>query len=259
MKNIIFGMPSLIEYSSIEENIALCKELGLSFIELNMNLPAFSPGNMDMSKFQKLKNKNDIFFTLHINEKMDIAIFDENIRKACLKTIGETIEMAKDLEVPIINLHLSEGIYFKLPTEKKYLYDQYFERYMENIKLFSAYVEEMVGDSNITICIENTGINNHDFIKKATDELLKKDLFKLTWDIGHDHSSGFLDLEYINENRDKVKHFHIHDAIGDKNHLELNTGEIEFEDKYQLAQENNCLCVVEVKTVSSLTRSVRKL
>jgi len=34
-----YGMPTLIETNSIEECAALCKELHLDFIELNMNLP----------------------------------------------------------------------------------------------------------------------------------------------------------------------------------------------------------------------------
>ena len=34
-----FGMPTLIENRTLEDNIALCKELGLSFVELNMNFP----------------------------------------------------------------------------------------------------------------------------------------------------------------------------------------------------------------------------
>lgn len=36
-----FGMPTLIENKTIEDNIALCKELGLSFIELSMNFPEY--------------------------------------------------------------------------------------------------------------------------------------------------------------------------------------------------------------------------
>ncbi len=32
-----FGMPTLIENRTLEDNIALCKELGLSFIELKKN------------------------------------------------------------------------------------------------------------------------------------------------------------------------------------------------------------------------------
>jgi sugar phosphate isomerase/epimerase len=34
-------MPTLIECKDIEKNIELCNELGLDFIEINMNLPQF--------------------------------------------------------------------------------------------------------------------------------------------------------------------------------------------------------------------------
>lgn len=34
-------MPTLIELNSLEDTIQLCKELQLSFIELNMNLPQY--------------------------------------------------------------------------------------------------------------------------------------------------------------------------------------------------------------------------
>ncbi len=36
-----FGMPTLIENRTLEENVALCGELGLKFIELNMNFPEY--------------------------------------------------------------------------------------------------------------------------------------------------------------------------------------------------------------------------
>lgn len=38
---VIYGMPTLIQCESLEECIALCKELGLDFIEINMNLPQY--------------------------------------------------------------------------------------------------------------------------------------------------------------------------------------------------------------------------
>ena len=34
-----FGMPTMIEYNTIEENVKLAKRLNLSFVELNMDLP----------------------------------------------------------------------------------------------------------------------------------------------------------------------------------------------------------------------------
>ena len=42
-----FGMPTLIENSTLEDNIALCKELGLSFVELNMNFPEYQIDKME--------------------------------------------------------------------------------------------------------------------------------------------------------------------------------------------------------------------
>lgn len=36
-----FGMPILIENKSLEKNVDLCRELGLQFVELNMNLPEY--------------------------------------------------------------------------------------------------------------------------------------------------------------------------------------------------------------------------
>lgn len=36
-----YGMPTLIENRTLSENISLCKELGLNFIELNMNFPEY--------------------------------------------------------------------------------------------------------------------------------------------------------------------------------------------------------------------------
>lgn len=36
-----FGMPTLIENRTLEDNIRLCKKLGLQFLELNMNFPEY--------------------------------------------------------------------------------------------------------------------------------------------------------------------------------------------------------------------------
>ena len=36
-----FGMPTLIENDTLAQNISLCRMLGLSFVELNMNFPEY--------------------------------------------------------------------------------------------------------------------------------------------------------------------------------------------------------------------------
>ena len=42
-----FGMPTLIENRSLEDNVALCRELGLQFIELNMNFPEYQTERLE--------------------------------------------------------------------------------------------------------------------------------------------------------------------------------------------------------------------
>jgi hypothetical protein len=42
-----FGMQPLIEIKSTEACAALCRELGLAFVELNMNLPEYQANRLD--------------------------------------------------------------------------------------------------------------------------------------------------------------------------------------------------------------------
>ena len=55
--NIKFGMPTLIEKDNIVDNVLLCKELGLSFVELNMNLPYCMPENISSKELLAIKEK----------------------------------------------------------------------------------------------------------------------------------------------------------------------------------------------------------
>ncbi|GFH95222.1 hypothetical protein IMSAGC003_01763 [Lachnospiraceae bacterium] len=44
------GMPTLIELPEVEDCAALCAELGLQFVELNMNMPQFQTGSLEESR-----------------------------------------------------------------------------------------------------------------------------------------------------------------------------------------------------------------
>lgn len=62
-------MPTLIELSSLEETIKLCKELQLSFIELNMNLPQYQIEQLENTdKFLRLLEENKNFFTIYLDK-----------------------------------------------------------------------------------------------------------------------------------------------------------------------------------------------
>ena len=56
------GMPTLLEAAGAEESAALCAELGLQFVELNMNLPEYAdPVHMDREKLCALREKYGVY------------------------------------------------------------------------------------------------------------------------------------------------------------------------------------------------------
>ena len=58
-----FGMPTLIEINGLEETMELCRELGLHFVELNMNLPQYQLNQMEkIEELKGLKDKYQLFY-----------------------------------------------------------------------------------------------------------------------------------------------------------------------------------------------------
>ena len=91
-----FGMPTLIENRTLEDNINLCKELGLSFLELNMNFPEYQIDKIEeVDLFYKKADEAGIYYTIHLDENLNIADFNPLVRDAYLETVRRTIEVAK--------------------------------------------------------------------------------------------------------------------------------------------------------------------
>ncbi|GAU78485.1 TIM barrel protein [Fusibacter sp. 3D3] len=107
--------------------------------------------------------------------------------------------------------------------------------------------------------IENTGIYDAPFITTALNRLLENKHINLTWDIGHDHSSGFADQAFLEKNIKRIQHFHVHDAIGKSNHLTLFEGEIDIEYFLTLSKQNEATVVFETKTIEALKESISRL
>lgn len=251
-----FGMPTLIENKSLEENISLCKELGLKFIELNMNLPEYQIEELEkVSYLKKLSEEAGIYFTIHLDENLNISDFNKRVADAYMETVKRTIGVAHKLGVPIINMHMNHGIHFTLPTGKIQLFEQYFDEYIKSFHEFMIMCETEIGSSDIRICIENTdGFRSYE--QSAIKLLLKSEVFGLTWDIGHSNSAKNTDEPFIMQNERRLKHFHIHDSEGKKNHMTLGMGEIDLEQRLNIADKCKCRCVVETKTVSALKTSI---
>lgn len=265
-----FGMPTLIENKTLEENIALCTRLGLQFIELNMNFPEYQLEQLEKTDvFIRAADQAKIYYTIHLDENLNIADFNSLVTNAYLETVRRTIEVAKkllplrckygDLTQPLtINMHMHHGIFITLPDRKVQMYERDFETYMKSFSHFRSCCEQWIGNSDIKIVLENTD-GFRDYEKKAIDFLLESPCFALTWDIGHSKATGEKDVPFIMEHVAHLIHFHIHDGLENppKNHLALGDGEINIAERLKLAKERNARCVLETKTIVALEKSVK--
>lgn len=267
-----FGIPTLIENHTLEENAALCEALGLRFIELNMIFPEYQVDRLEQTdELVRIAEQHHLYYTVHLDENLNIADFNTLVTKAYLETVRRTILAAKAL-LPLrdrygdpaqpltLNMHMHHGIYITLPDRKVQMYERNFETYMQSFAVFRSLCEEWIGDSSIMMAVENTD-GFRDYEKKMIAYLLESKKFGLTWDIGHSKAIREADVSFLMEHQDKLIHFHIHDGTETppRNHLALGDGEIDLDARLKLAAERNARCVLETKTISALKQSVRWL
>lgn len=232
MNRLDFGMPTLLELRTVERCAALCRELGLQFVELNAGMPEYQPERIDIERFAR----------------------------ALIETMRKTVEIAKKLHIPVINMHFNQGDYFTLPDRKVYIYEDYFDEYMRMLERFRDECEDAVGGSDVRICVENTRSFALGFVAAGLDCLLKSRVFGLTFDTGHDAANGGSQFVTIERNIDRLCHMHLHDWCAERgDHLPLGEGGIDIEERLTIAREHGCRVVLETKTVDGVRRSTQWL
>lgn len=252
-----YGMPTMIETGSVQSCADLCCELGLGFVELNLNFPQFLLHRLDAEELRREAVKNGISYTIHLDDEMSIADFNPYVARGYLQTVVEAVELAKKIGAGKLNMHMSRGAKYTLPDRVIYFFEAYREDYLNNIRLFRDVCEKAVGNSGILICVENTA-GFLPFQREAVDLLLESPVFGLTFDIGHNYCAGNADEAWILERSHRLHHFHIHDAKEKtKDHRQLGTGELDIPRYLALAEKLDCTVVLETKTSDSLVDSVR--
>ena len=253
--SMIFGMPSLVAFKNIEDNLIFARSHGLSFVELNMNLPFCTVEALQKTNLMSLAQKYGIDFTLHADENLFFCDFNSRIAQAHLQTMLDTILLCRQTGIPLINFHMHPGVYFSLPDQKYYLFEEFERDYQARLLTFRDACQDACGDQ-VRLCIENTGLTQP-FILRGINLLLQSSAFALTWDVGHDHAAGNADSAFLMQHRDRIIHMHLHDALGKKNHLTLGNGEIDLAEKLRIAFPQRV--VLEVKAPQELSASVQYL
>lgn len=250
-----FGIPTLIESPDMKDCAKICNELGLQFVELNMNLPQYEPEMIDIPRIRSVARDYGIFYTLHLDENLNPWDFNVHVQEAYTQTVIDSIRIAKELDITVLNMHLVSGVYFTLPDKRVYLFDVFREHYLDTVRAFRDKCHEAIGDSGVKICIENTA-GYPAYQQAALDALLESPVFGLTLDIGHNHGSGYMDEPFITDRIGRLEHMHIHDAVGKRDHLVLGSGDIDLQKYFTMAKNNIQTAVIETKTLESLRTSI---
>lgn len=252
-----FGMPTLIDLKSLEACAVLCKELDLQFVELNMDLPEYQVDMLDLTQLADITKRFGIYYTIHLEDTASPWDFNKRIAAAYIETILQTIEIAKQINIPVLNMHFHQGEYFTLPDRKAYLFEEYPHEYRQKLIAFRDTCTAAIDNADIKICIENTRSFQLDHVEEGISLLLESPVFGLTFDIGHNAGNNFQQQLVIERNINRLCHMHLHDyerTRGD--HLPLGEGELDLLQYLDIAKKHNYRVVLETKTIAGLKESV---
>lgn len=253
-----YGMPFLLETPDVASTIALCLRENLRFVELNSNFPQCRLDILKTMPLRDLAAEHGIFFTLHLDDRFDPFDFNLLVREAYIQTMLDAIGLAKDVGMPIINMHIPRGNIVTLPEGKHYIYREFPDEFMQAVLLFRERCQAAIAGSGVRIAIENSD-NWEPYELAAIELLLESRVFGLCLDIGHDHAAGNRDLPFFIGHQDRLIHMHAHDGWEGTNHQALGTGEIPLKQRLALAEEAGATVVLETKTIAALNQSVRYL
>ena len=108
-----FGMPALVECKDVYDCIDVAKKNGLDFVEINMSFPQYLPQSVDIPRLKAALLENEIFLTIHADEQLNPFDFNASVSKCYFDVMRSSIRFALELGIPVINMHLLKGVYYK--------------------------------------------------------------------------------------------------------------------------------------------------
>ncbi|QLH74767.1 MAG: TIM barrel protein [Methanomassiliicoccales archaeon] len=259
MRRPRLGMPALIEFSSVEENAALCSSLELSFVELNMNMPYCFPENLAPRMLERVTEETGVGFTMHMPDDLDLASMHRSVREGAVRRAMESVDWAGEAGVELLNFHINPGIYFTLPGHRVWIYDKFYDMFEKNILDVFQTIIDKAKEAGVKVSVENVCNFDLDFVARALCKLTKIDGFHLTWDVGHDAKTSFREREVLLKYERNLAHMHLHDFDGRTDHQVLFKGQLDIMWLLMFASSHGMSVVIETKTIDSVVDSVNAL
>lgn len=253
-----FGMPSLIEFRSVEQHVDFCRKNNLDFLEINLTFPWYQSDKLDALELVRLKEESGVGYTLHLNDQVNPFDFSPELRRGSIDNVLYGLDLAARIGADKVTMHLVRGTYSTVNGVKVYAYGVCEEEYLDHVREFIHLCDRKMSGMDTVFCIENTN-GFMDYQKDAVELMLRNPYFGLTFDIGHNFKTSFDDESFIMSHADRLRHFHIHDVTEKSNHVALGSGIIDLKKYLEMLGQFDCSTVIEVKESQALRKSLSYL
>lgn len=243
----MLGMPTILEFKSVEENISFAKQYKFDFIELNLNFSYVRNFILNNESIDP-----SLTYTLHFFDEADFALYDE-VSEAYIKLLDKYLSKGRNY-LKQVNIHLNLGPVVTISGEKHYLYKEEFDEYINRLITNLKKVKEITNKYHIDLVLEN--VISEDFIINTYPYLEKE--FSFCYDIGHDKTSLSKLEDYFYSHLDNFKEVHFHDATSTKCHLSFQEGNLNIKEIYNQIKEIKYI-LIEVKSKEDLIKSISYL
>jgi sugar phosphate isomerase/epimerase len=249
------GIPTLIEFNSVEQHLRFASEHGFDFVEINLSFPWYQSNRLDVEQLVTLSKRYGVDYTIHLHDQVNPFDFSPEMRNGSLASVEYALHLAKSVGSKRLTMHLIDGMYASSNGKKIYGYAIAKDQYLSHVATFIDLCKDALKESDAFFCIENTK-GYLSFQEDAIDLMLKEDCFGLTFDVGHNYRAGGGDEVFILERRERIKHFHTHDVREVGNHFALGSGVLDIPRYVGIANELDCSQVIEVKESSAVLESL---
>jgi hypothetical protein len=254
-KRLEVGMPVLMEFQTIEDNIKLAVQLKLDFLELNMNFLYCMPTPKLRDTLQEAKDTHGLSYTFHYYDNVDISSPNDNYMTYLMSDmtlIGKTLQGL----VSKIVLHIEPGSFMTIYSEKHYVY-KYDKDYVSRTVSNVLKLQDILNAYGILIVLENVPIHPY---MEALYQGLKEAQISFTWDIGHDVIyEHYLFSSFRTKYHLDIKHMHMHNVLNLSDHQRLTLGKLNIKEYIKYAMNHHLSVVIEVKDKDNIIESVQYL
>ncbi len=250
-----FGMLTNPTIDILKE-IKTIARLGFDYVEIGIEGPEGKPELLleKRDEILGLLKKNNLFAIGHTSWWAELGSEYEPVRKGWLEECKKIIDVANELNIPLVNLHShSRGMYLRNERSKKKILDNWITSLKE--------VVEYGKGKNAGIMFENAGekgeiveLKDFKYIIDRVPEL------KAHLDIGHAFIfGGMKNIEKcITTFRNKIVHLHMSDNHGKYDeHLPIGKGKINYASVVKMLKKINYDKTITLEVFTSKKDAVK--